>query len=201
MTATALGQPAGVVDAQPSRTSHLPGELSMWVFVLGDLVIFGVYFVIFMFERLEQRDVFLESQRHLSQGVGALNTLVLLASSRLVARGVLAARAGEHERAGRLTLGAGACGVVFVAVKALEWTSKIRHGYTLPRNDFFAFYYVLTGVHVLHVLLGLGILGIVLRELRRPALRRMSVVETGATYWHMVDLLWVVIFVLLYVMR
>jgi nitric oxide reductase NorE protein len=63
------------------------------------------------------------------------------------------------------------------------------------------FYFMLTGVHLLHVVMGLIILGIVLRELRNPALRRMSLVESGATFWHMVDMLWIILFALLYVMR
>jgi nitric oxide reductase NorE protein len=186
-----------VVEPEP----RLQGELSMWVFVLGDLVIFGVYFIIFMVERTQQRDVFLESQQHLSQNIGVLNTLVLLASSLFIARGVLSARAGDHARAIRLTTMAGACGVTFLVVKVVEWTQEIRSGFTLPTNDFFAFYFVLTGVHLLHVLMGLIVVGIVLRELRTPTLRRVSMVETGAVYWHMVDLIWVVVFALLYVMR
>lgn len=74
-----------------------------------------------------------------------------------------------------------------------------HRGYSLGSGEFFGFYYMLTGVHLFHVALGLLILGIVARELRTR--RRMSMVESGATYWHMVDLLWIVIFALLYVMR
>jgi nitric oxide reductase NorE protein len=184
-----------------AQRARQQGEMSMWVFVLGDLVIFGVYFIIFMVERTQQRDVFLESQQHLSQNIGVVNTLVLLASSWFIARAVLAARVGEHVRAIRLTTMAGACGVLFILVKVVEWTEEIRGGFTLPTNDFFAFYFVLTGVHLLHVLMGLVVVGIVLRELRTPALRRVTVVETGAVYWHMVDLIWVIVFALLYVMR
>ena len=68
-------------------------------------------------------------------------------------------------------------------------------------NEFFTFYYMLTGVHMFHVTLGLLILGIVVRELRNPRKRRLSMVEAGAVYWHLVDLLWIVIFALLYVLR
>ena len=185
----------------PTQRVHLQGEASMWVFVLGDLAIFGVYFVVFMFQRGQQRQLFLDSQQHLSQNLGVLNTLVLLASSWLVARGVLAARAGETVRATRFTQGAGLCGVLFLVVKAFEWSSEVSHGFTFASNDFFAFYFVLTGVHLLHVMMGLVILGVVLRELREPALRRVSVVETGAIFWHMVDLLWLVVFALVYVIR
>ncbi|KRE34756.1 cytochrome C oxidase subunit III [Mycobacterium sp. Soil538] len=182
-------------------SDHLPGDTHMWVMVLGDLVIFGAYFLIFMVHRAMSPQQFLEAQQHLSLTIGAVNTVVLLTSSWFVARGVIAARAGEHSKAIRLTyLGAG-CGVLFIATKAYEWSSKVAGGQTLGGSEFFAFYYMLTGVHLFHVLLGLLILGIVVRELRNPRKRRMSMVESGAVYWHMVDLLWVVIFGLLYVVR
>jgi nitric oxide reductase NorE protein len=173
----------------------------MWVFVLGDMVIFGAYFVIFMVERTQQRALFIQSQQHLSLDIGVVNTLVLLTSSWFVARGVQAARIPDRGRALRFTFCGGACGVVFMALKGYEWSSEIGRGFTLGSNDFCMFYYMLTGVHLFHVLLGLIILTIVGREFRRTGLRRVSVAETGATYWHMVDLLWIVIFALLYVMR
>ncbi|MGV0745908.1 cytochrome c oxidase subunit 3 [Mycolicibacterium sp. XJ870] len=180
---------------------HLPSDGSMWVFVLGDFVIFSSYFIVFMVYRNQQHDLFLESQRQLSLGIGVLNTLVLLASSWFVAQSVVATRAGSYDRAMRLTLLGGACGVLFVLVKAYEWWSKINAGLTFPHNDFFMFYYMLTGVHLFHVALGLVFLGVVYVELRNPRGRRVSMVETGATYWHMVDLLWIAIFALVYVMR
>lgn len=183
------------------QRNHLPGDGSMWVFVLGDLVIFGAYFLIFMVYRNQERELFLESQQHLSLTVGVVNTLVLLASSWFVATSVQATRAGDYQRALRLTLLGGGCGILFLAVKAYEWTSKISQGYTFPSNNFFMFYYLLTGVHLIHVALGLVFLGVTFVELRKPHLRRILMVESGATYWHMVDLLWIVIFALLYVMR
>jgi nitric oxide reductase NorE protein len=185
----------------PPQRNHLPGDGNMWVFVLGDLVIFSCYFLIFMVYRHQERALFLESQQHLSLTVGAVNTLVLLASSWFVATSVQAARAGRYHRALRLTLLGGGCGVLFLAIKAYEWTSKIADGHTFPSNDFFMFYYLLTGVHLFHVALGLVFLGVTFVELRSPKLRRVSMVETAATYWHLVDLLWIVIFALLYVMR
>ncbi|MDR3659400.1 MAG: cytochrome c oxidase subunit 3 [Mycobacterium sp.] len=180
---------------------RLPASRDMWVFVLGDFVIFGCYFVIFMVYRHQERDLFLASQRHLSLNIGVLNTLVLLASSWFVARAVQLTRGGYHARALRFTVGGGLCGAVFMALKAYEWSTKVAQGHTFPSNDFYLFYYMLTGVHLFHVALGLVFLAIVAVELRDPARRRVGMVETGATYWHMVDLLWVVIFALLYVMR
>jgi nitric oxide reductase NorE protein len=181
--------------------THLPGDIHMWVFVLGDLFIFAAYFAIFMVYRIHERNLFLESQHHLGLNTAVANTLVLLASSRFVALAVQAARGGDHHRARRLILYAGSCGMLFVAVKAYEWASEASHGFTLARNDFFMFYYMLTGVHLFHVVLGLVILGVVWVNLRHPRRRRASMVEQGATFWHMVDLLWVVIFAIVYVMR
>lgn len=188
-------------DAVVERRSHLPGDSAMWVMVLGDLFIFGAYFIIFMIYRTMAPQEFLAAQQHLDVTVGVANTVVLLTSSWLIARSVLAARAGDHERAVRLTYYGGAFGVAFIGIKAYEWSSEIAHGYTMPSSDFFMFYYMLTGVHLFHVALGLLILGIVVRELRNPRKRRTSMVESGGIYWHMIDLLWIVIFGLLYVMR
>jgi nitric oxide reductase NorE protein len=186
-------------DATPGV--HLPGNKDIWIFVLGDLVIFSSYFIIFMIYRHQERQLFLSAQQHLSLTIGVVNTLLLLASSWFVAQSVQLTRAGEYGRAARLTVGGGLCGVAFILLKAYEWASKIGTGLTFPSNDFYMFYYMLTGVHLFHVALGLVFLGVVFGELRNPKLRRVSMVETGATYWHMVDLLWVVIFALMYVMR
>ncbi|MBV8861350.1 MAG: cytochrome c oxidase subunit 3 family protein [Mycobacterium sp.] len=196
MTAT-----SSVTSAKSRRDVHLPGDVHMWVMVLGDLIIFGAYFIMFMIFRAMKPAEFLASQQHLSINIGALNTLVLLASSWFIARSVQAARAGDHAQALRLTCLGGLCGVAFIAIKAYEWSSKIAQGYTISSNSFFMYYYMLTGVHVFHVALGLLILGITARELINPRRRRPAMVESGATYWHMVDLLWIVIFALLYVMR
>jgi nitric oxide reductase NorE protein len=182
-------------------TAHLPGDWNMWVFVLGDLIIFSSYFIIFMIYRNQEQELFLQSQQHLSLNIGVINTLVLLVSSLFVARGVQATRTGDHGRAMRLTIYGGLCGVAFIVLKAYEWATKISQGLTFPSNDFFMFYYMLTGVHLFHVALGLVFLAVVFFELRNPKFRRVSMIETGATYWHMVDLLWIVIFALVYVMR
>lgn len=190
---------AGREDSQTTG-SHLPGDGHMWVMVLGDLVIFGAYFIIYMVHRAMTPQAFLTAQQHLNVTVGVINTVVLLTSSLLVARGVYAVRDGHTDRAIRLLCAAGACGVLFVAIKAYEWTAEIAAGHTVS-SQFFSFYYVLTGVHMFHVALGLAILGVCVRELRSPLRRRAGFVEQGATYWHMVDLLWIAIFGLLYVMR
>ena len=90
---------------------------------------------------------------------------------------------------------------MFAATKLYEWTSKIAEGSTFTSNDFFMFYYFLTAIHLFRVLCGFIVLGVLVRNLRTPALRSQVVIENCAAYWHMVDLLWVVIFALVYLMR
>jgi nitric oxide reductase NorE protein len=182
-------------------SGYVPGASSMWFFILGDLLIFGVYFVCFMAYRAQDRELFLHSQQHLNQGVGAINTVVLLSSSLFVALGTEAARAGHAALAFRLIAGAFALGLAFPLLKLVEWIPKIMDGITPGENLFFMFYYLMTGLHLVHVLLGLVILGFVLRDLQRSTTPNITFVETGATYWHMVDLLWLLLFALFYLLR
>jgi nitric oxide reductase NorE protein len=184
-----------------TRERRLPGNAGIWVFVLGDLFIFLGYFIIFMVYRYEHGALFLSSQRHLDLVSGLVNTLLLITSSRFVALAVVAARAGQLSRATRLIGCGAACGALFILVKVYEWVSLVNGGYTFPRNEFFMFYFSLTGVHLFHVALGLVVLGMMVLELRTPKLRSVSLVEAGAIYWHMVDLLWIILFALLYLMR
>lgn len=187
--------------ARGAKDERVAGDFSMWVFVLGDLVIFAVYFFVFMVYRFHDPDLFRESQRHLNVGIAAVNTIVLLTSSQLVARSVHAARAADHRGVQRLIKQAMGLGVLFSVLKLVEWAIETSRGHTFPSNDFFMFYFAFTGVHLLHVLLGLVILGVVLHELREPATSRVSVVEAGATYWHMVDVVWVLLFAIVYLLR
>ncbi|MBO0853050.1 MAG: cytochrome c oxidase subunit 3 [Nocardia sp.] len=186
-------------DEKPTAP-HLPGDLAMWVMVLGDLFFFGCYFLAYMVFRDRSLPEFAAAQRRLEMGIGVTNTLVLLTSSMFMAAAVQAVRRGAIGTGRRLVWATGACGVIFVGLKAFEWHREISAGNTVG-NEFFSFYYALTGIHLAHLVLGLLILGVVLRELRERARRRPSLVEQGATYWHMIDLLWVVIFAILYCMR
>ena len=181
------------------RDTHLPGDIDMWVMILGDLFFFGCYFVTYMVFRAMSPTEFAPAQRHLNIDIGVTNTVVLLTSSMFVALAVISARQAAAKTAQRLVLAAGACGVVFAALKAYEWHQEISRGFTIG-NEFFSFYYALTGIHLAHLGLGLLVLGVVYRELRSPRGRRISLVEQGALYWHMIDLLWVVIFAILYLM-
>jgi len=188
-------------ERKPLTSGHLPGESSMWFFIIGDLLIFGVYFISYMIYRGQNQELFLQSQQHLNQGVGAINTIVLLTSSLFVALGTQAARDGKKSDAYRLWALALALGAAFPLLKMIEWIPKIGAGLTAGKNLFFTYYYMMTGLHLCHVLLGLVIMGFVMRNLRASTQPNIKFVETGAMYWHMVDLLWLVLFALFYLMR
>jgi nitric oxide reductase NorE protein len=183
------------------RTPYLPGDGAMWFFVLGDMIIFASYFVAFMIFRRREASAFTAAQDNLYLDLGVVNTLLLLFSSWLAARAVLAARARDDGRTTRFLAATGACGVLFIVLKLSEWWLEVSAGHTFPSSTFMSFYYVWTGVHMLHVVMGLSILTVVVVYVRRNAHPRAPVVEQATTFWHMVDLLWVIIFALLYVMR
>lgn len=185
---------------QDRGTAHLPGDGSMWFFVLGDFWIFTCYFACYVYDRAQQRESYLAGQQLLSQATGVFNTLVLLTSSLFIALSVQASRVGDKANAARFVVLGGGCGVLFASVKAWEWSSKVAGGLPQGTEDFFLYYFMFTGLHMLHVSLGLLILVLVWRELRTTT-PRAGFVETGATYWHMVDALWIAIFALLYLVR
>jgi nitric oxide reductase NorE protein len=184
------------------REGHIPGEPGLWIMLLGDMVVFAVFFGTILVLRGRHPELILSSQPALHQGLGVTNTLVLLTSSLLVANGVRLARARDA-RAPRLFLGALACAVVFAGIKAIEYTDLGTNGHSPGTNDFFTYYFVFTGIHLGHVVLGsVGL--IVASRLARSThtgRNRDSWLEGIACFWHLVDLLWIVLFALLYLVH
>lgn len=189
------------LSARPGAAGRVPGEPGFWVIIFGDLGVFTLFFALYLGQRAHDHDVFVAGERKLAVGYGAVMTLLLLTSSLLVVRGVRRIR--EKHRGTGLFVGALACAAVFVWLKVVEWFSHVSSGDLLGSDGFWSWYFVLTGLHLLHVLLGMVLLGYLLWESRDPqaALSRMNYVECSALFWHMVDLLWVLIFPLLYFMR
>jgi nitric oxide reductase NorE protein len=182
------------------QTPGLPAETGLWLFVLGDMTVFGWFFLVFMWERRRDEGLFVRSSAALYQPIGVVNTLVLLVSSLLVVLALHAHRVGRRPSAIRYLGGAGLCAVTFAGLKAVEYTLEIQAGHTPTENTFFLFYFALTGIHLVHVLVGALLLGGWWRVARRDNSwsRDRLFVESAAVYWHMVDLLWIVIFTLVY---
>lgn len=183
------------------RERHLPGEAGIWIFILGDLLIFGLFFLVFMTYRIDQAALYAQSRAALSQAYGLTNTLLLLTSSWFVALAVHGARAGRRTTVLGLFASAFSCGVGFVFIKALEYGALIRDGITITTNDFYMFYFMFTGIHLVHVAIGLGVLGYLTASWRgAPHHSTIARLESGSVFWHLVDLLWIVLFALLYLL-
>jgi len=199
MTSVAAPQPGA--DGRREAAPFVPGQPDMWAFVLFESLVFTAYFSVYIFSRARSPELFLESQAHLDLRVGAFNTLVLLASSWSVARCVQAARQGSYRAATTNAIGTMLFGVAFLVSKLLEWAAEIERGFGFTSDEFFSFYYFLTAIHFLHLLIGFVVLAVAVHQLWSPARRSQEIIETCATYWHTIDFLWVMIFALLYVMR
>lgn len=191
------------VPTTRTHAGHLPGEVGIWVFIMGDMTVFGLFFCTFMYYRAQEVAEFVASQPQLHQNFGAINTLLLLTSSWFVATGVKAARRGMGRLTPRLFSLALLCGLGFCAVKFFEYRDLIERGITLTTNDFFMYYFVFTGIHLLHLVIGMGVLLFMTLHLRNTKATDVNqgLIEGGACYWHMVDLLWIVLFPLLYLVK
>jgi nitric oxide reductase NorE protein len=182
---------------------RVPGEVGVWVFVLGDMCVFGWFFCVFMYEHAKHLALFDRCQESLTLGRGLANTLLLVTSSLFVALGVRAMRLGMHRLGPRLFIGALLCGLAFIANKYFEYSSLIHAGHGFGANEFYAFFFILTGIHLLHLTVGCGVLLFMCRVARRRDLdlNDYTVLESGASYWHLIDLLWIVLFALFYLVR
>lgn len=189
--------------ARPGAARHLPGDLAIWFFILAELLAFGVFFITYAFTRANNVELFNAEQLALDRTSGAINTVLLLTSSFFVVRAVQSAAAGESRRAAPWLAAAFACGAGFVVVKLFEYAEKIAAGVSLSSSTFHMFYLSLTFFHFMHVILGMVILAAMWNGARtgRYGPHDMNGIETGAAYWHMVDLVWLILFPLIYVMR
>lgn len=191
MSATDLEQPGsgwGILE-------DLPGDPMIWVLIFSELAAFGLFLGAFVVARALHPAVFAAGQATLDAHLAGLNTIVLVTSGWAAARATAAARAGDRGRARGWLFGAMALGVLFIAVKLLEYAREIVSGNGLETSPFFTLYFLLTGFHLLHVGLGIVILAVVSRGARAES------VETGTAFWHMVDLLWIVMFPIIYLVH
>ena len=198
MTTTDCDASAVSEEGSPEQ---VPGGRDIWFFVLFESLVFTSYFCVYLFNRTQHEQAFLLGQSHLLLWLGVLDTIVLLSSSWAMARCVQHARAGRFERARRGAFLTAGFGVVFLILKIVEWVRLIHMGDTFTSSQFFQYYFFLTAIHCVHLLVGFVVLGVLVYQLSSEKRRSQVTVETCATYWHSVDFFWVLIFALLYVVR
>lgn len=196
--------PAEHVGGPEARTPHLPGEPGVWVLIGGDMLVFSLFFLTYLTYRNASPAIYAHAQTFLDIKLGLINTILLLTSSWFIASAVGAARQNRLRQSSGLTIMALLCGIGFVGLKTFEYYGKFSAGIDLATNEFFMFYFMLTGIHLFHVIIGLGVLLMIKVKTARNVIlstHDMSLIESGATFWHLVDLLWIVLFPLLYLMK
>lgn len=191
------------LEAKPSLNSEPPGSMAVWVFIYAELTEFGLFFILFLVAKAYFPDDFSQGPAKLSTLAGLANTLILLTSSFCMVnamRAIKAGRAGVTLNWLLLTIAAGG---LYCAVKYWEFGRNQGLGIH-PRDDYFiAAYYYIGFNHLLHVLIGMASIGFVamLTALGFYDGKNHEGLESAATYWHMIDLVWIIIFPLLYVLH
>jgi cytochrome c oxidase subunit 3 len=188
-------------------------KFGMWLFLFTELLIFGGLFIVYMVYRMLNHEAFLLSSFELNVGLGTVNTVVLLVSSMTIAMAVSAIQMGQARRSSMLLWITCALAGVFLIIKYFEWSAKIGHGLfpgmdyynNLPTGErlFFFLYYMLTGLHALHIIIGIIIIGFTIRQTNNGTLtsEKHSLTENAGLYWHLVDLIWIYLFPLFYLIH
>jgi len=181
----------------------LPGDLAIWLFIFMELLVFGIFFIAYAVMRLQNIEMFSHYQLTLNRELGAANTLLLITSSYFVIRAVQAIRLDNIQQCIYWLYAALAGGTGFLILKSIEYMDKFSEGISLTTNTFYMFYLSLTMFHFLHVILGMLILFAVVIKAKRGNYNSQNHtgIETGASYWHMVDLVWIILFPLVYIIR
>jgi cytochrome c oxidase subunit 3 len=196
--------------SQEPHRDDFAARLGMWLFLLTEMVLFSGLFIAYAYLRHRYPAEFHRAGAAMAVPLGLTNTLVLLTSSLTVALSVEALRRGARRRAIGFLAGTLGLGLVFLVIKGFEWAAKFHHGLypgarhlgTLPPGEqvFFGLYFTMTGLHGLHVLVGLGVFSVLLSWLARGRIRpgRPVHLENGGLYWHLVDVIWIFLLPLFY---
>lgn len=174
---------------------ELPGELLMWVLIVSELLVFGAGLAVFLSLRIADPVGFSEAQDLLNRPAAAINTIVLVTSGFLAAMALWWRENAQRAQARLALIGAALLGVVFLVIKFAEYADKAAQGINWETHTFFTFYYLMTGFHAAHVVAGIVILLLVAWR------DEPNNIEVGAAFWHMVDLVWVLLFPVMYLLQ
>ncbi len=187
-------------------------SLGMWVFLVTEIMFFGGLFLAYTVNRAVHPAAFAEASRHLDVVLGATNTAVLICSSLTMALAVHASQLRERKKLIGFLIATMALGCAFLGIKAMEYADKFHHHLVpgskfvfsgpqaRPAEIFFSLYFAMTGLHALHMIVGIGILSVLLVLARRGrfSAEYHTPVEVSGLYWHFVDIIWIFLFPLLY---
>ncbi len=196
-----------------SHTEHrdyLGAKLGMWLFLFTEILLFGGMFLLYSIFRYSHASDFHEAGKEMSVVIGAVNTIILLTSSLTIVLAIAAIKSGEKARSILFQAVTIILGLAFLGNKYVEWSDHIHHGFypnspellSMQHGEvlFFGLYYVMTGIHALHVLIGVSVIGFVLMLTSRGVVSSRDFVklENTALFWHLVDVIWIYLFPLFY---
>lgn len=181
-----------------SATGIPTGRLAVWWVIASEIVIFGGLLASYLMHRLGH-DAWGTYASHTNTWAGAFNTFVLLTSSLMAVLAHDAAEQHDGPKAAKFIGFTILGGLTFLCVKAVEWTHEINEGFTITANGFWSFYYTAAGLHALHVIAGMVIMGFIAWDARQG--KELQRVEYIGIYWHFVDLVWIFLFPLLYIAK
>jgi len=185
------------------RAGSIPGNLAIWAAILAEMSEFGIMFIVYFLAKVHNPELFYDGPTKLNTLAGTINTLLMLTSSFFVVRAVIAMRNNSPKDSVKWLWGAVVCGAFYLLIKVFEYQWNTAQGLDAEINIFYGVYYYVTFNHFLHVGWGsAGLLWVIFRinthiytETEHEGLINM------ALYWHMIDLAWITIFPLLYVIR
>ncbi len=188
------------MDTAKREFLYPPGGILIWIIISLELVTFAAGLIAFVVTGQSERELFAHSQTLLDRNVGLINTIVLLTGGWFMANSIHSIRGNLTRASAFWMFAAAATGLVFLVLKCVEYSAKLSAGHDLGSDSFFTLYWLLTGFHFLHVALAAGILLVLSAKVRRGKYSKDSHLdlETAASFWHMCDLIWLLIFPVVY---
>jgi cytochrome c oxidase subunit III len=193
-----------------SEDAHAAGRLGIWLFISTEIILFGGLFLLYSMYRLKNPADFHAGSLELNRVLGTLNTVILITSSLCVALAIDSLGKGRPRRSAWFVAATIACAFGFLIVKSFEWTAKFHHGLypnakvllslSKGENLFFGLYYLMTGLHGVHVIVGIGVLSVMLIRVVRGTItpQNPTYLVNSGLYWHLVDIIWIFLFPLFY---
>lgn len=188
-------------------------KFGMWIFLFTEILLFGGLFIVYMVYRMLNAEEFLKASYKLSISMGAVNTVVLLISSMTIAMAITAIQKGDRKKSTLLLYATLALSLVFMVIKLFEWSAKIKAGIfpgmeayaalSPGQSLYFFLYYFMTGLHALHVIIGAVLISVVIDRTNKSLITPGNYVfmENTGLYWHLVDLIWIFLFPLMYLIH
>ena len=204
------GGPEAAHNGHTEHYDPMAAKIGMWLFLFTEILLFGTLFLVYAVYSYQFKWQFQTASAELNIPIGAVNTLILLTSSLTMALSIAALQRSKKELSIRMMVLTLACALAFLVIKSFEWGAKFEH-HIYPGSEhlleltkgeiiFFGLYFTMTGLHALHVIIGGVVILMAMRRVRKGTVHagRLVFLENTGLYWHLVDLVWIYLFPLFY---